>query len=548
MKDAVQPFKRLNNTAILDAIWKDASSDYQKRIPDVTKAGVQNTLKHLLDWKPAWNEFVPSLVNQIGKVVIRNKVWNNPLAKFNQGLLEMGDTVEEIMVGLIEAHVYNTDRDYLEGELFGQHTPDVQSSFHRINRQNYYPVTINENLLKRAFTSEYGLSDFVVGLMNSPTTSDQWDTYLLTTSLFAEYERNGGFFKVHVPDISAENSTEADAKFFLRRTREFAGNLTFLNTAYNAAGMPVFADPDELELFITPEALAAADVEALAGAFNIDKADMAGRITLIQKKDWNIPGAQAILTTRDFFQIYDTLLESTSQYNPVSLSTNYYLHHQGIVSASRFVPAVLFWTGPDTDLTINDTPVTDISALTFKDVDGNTVTALERGEFYYVDGAAVTAGDNTALRYELTGGPYSSHTRVAQTGVVLVSLDEPAANITVTAYAVDTDDPQLKKSVTATVEGDKLELWPSPRVVPDSDSDGLLEVTPDAVPAAPTSGTSKNKVKIPTVEGVDYKDGATVVNGQTITLTANKTITAVPQAGYEFTAGAVTSWNLTYTA
>jgi hypothetical protein len=550
----VLPFRETtSNVDILAAIRKNASPDYQRRIPDATKANISDTLKSLLNYRPAYNEFVDALVNQIGLIIVRNKIWTNPLAVFKRGLLEFGSTIEEIQVGLIDAKVYNSDRDGLEGEIFGQHRPDVQSSFHHINRQNYYPLTINEALLRRAFTSsDNGLSQFIVSLMSSQTTSDYWDEFLLTSSLFAEYEKNGGFFKVNVPDIGANTDTvELDAKYALRQVRQMAANLGFLSTDYNAAGMPVFAAKEELVLFVTPEAQAAMDVEALAGAFNMDKAEFAGRTVTVPQQYWNIPGAQMLLTTEDFFVIADNKIETTSQWNPISLHNNYFLHHWQVISASRFVPAVLFWTGAGDTIVVEETPVTGISTPTFNDSTGTVVTALERGQLYSIDALAVTTpanGDNSAVRFELSG-TYSPRTYVSQTGMVSVSLDEAATAIAVNIYAVDDNNqPALKTVLTANIVGDRAQLWPNPEVQTDSNDNGLFEVTPDPVPVAPTSGANKNKVTIPSTQGVDYKNGATVVTGQTITLTANETITATAQTGYEIATGAVTTWNLVFTA
>lgn len=550
----VLPFRETtSNVDILAAIRKDASPDYQRRIPDATKAGVSETLRSLLDYRPAYNEFVDALVNQIGLIIVRNKIWSNPLATFKMGLLEFGSTIEEVQVGLIDARVYNSDRDGLEGEIFGQHRPDVQSSFHTINRQNYYPLTINEPLLRRAFTSaENGLAKFVVSLMSSQTTSDYWDEFLLTTSLFSEYEKNGGFFKINVPDIGANTSTVADdAKYALRQVRQMAATLGFLSTNYNAAGMPVFANREDLVLFVTPEAEASMDVEALAGAFNMDKAQFAGRIIAIPSEYWNIPGAQMLLTTEDFFVIADSKIETTSQWNPISLHNNYFLHHWSVISASRFVPAVLFWTGAGDVITIEETPVTSISTPAFNDGSGTVVTSLERGNLYSIDVTAITTptgGPNTAVRMELVGS-YSGRTYLTQTGMISIALDESATAVKVNIYAVDdTNTPALVQVLTANIVGDRAILWPNPEVELDTNLNGLFEVTPDAVPAAPTSGTNKNVVQIPATEGVTYSNGATDVTGTKITLTANATIVATAKTGYEIAAGAVTSWDLVYTA
>src|SRR6478752_5070501 len=95
--------KPTSNEITLDRIRKKASPDYQARIPEATKAGVQATMKALMNYRPARNEFIDSLVNRIGLVYAQNVSWANPLSEFKRGMLEFGDTIEEIQMGLIKA-------------------------------------------------------------------------------------------------------------------------------------------------------------------------------------------------------------------------------------------------------------------------------------------------------------------------------------------------------------------------------------------------------------------------------------------------------------
>jgi hypothetical protein len=175
---------------------------------------------------------------------------------FKRGMLNFGDSIEEIQVGLVQAHVYDPDREYMEEALFATERPDVKSIFHKINRQNYYKVTINHVLLQRAFLEEGGLAKFIGQLIQSPMTSDQVDEFLLTCSLFKQYEANGGFHHVHVPDVAALSSNTDDAKLTLRKLRALTQELTFVSTKYNAAGMPTFANPKDLVLFASPDFIA----------------------------------------------------------------------------------------------------------------------------------------------------------------------------------------------------------------------------------------------------------------------------------------------------
>lgn len=537
------------NWTILNAIRDASSTEFQRRIPDSTKANVQDNLLNMWDYAPTRNEFLDAFINKIGMQIARQVSWTNPLAKFKIGMLSHGDTIEEYIVGLLQAKAYDPKRDYLERDLFGQELPDVQTSYHKVNRQDWYKVTIHEPMLKRAFLDEFGLSGLIVQLMQTPMTSDNWDEFHLMTQLFSEYYKANGFFKVNVPDIAANSSDAAAAKAFIREVRAYASNLGFLSTAYNAAKMPVAARPDELELFITPEGLAAVDVEALAGAFNLPYSEFGTRYTVVRQEDLRIPGAQAILTTRDFFVVADQRMESRSQPNPIGLYDNYFFHHWQVISASRFVPAILFTsTEATTQIAIESGDVTGIGALTITNWEGASVTnsTVERGKLYDLDASATGVGADTAVRFDLIGAQ-STRTILSQTGTLFVSPDEDAQTLTVRMYSVA--DETVSTQVALNVIGANVQVWPDSAVFEDEDADGLKEIAVvKPVPAAPTSGTNKNKVTIPDpTEGYDYKDGGTTVNGQTLTLTANKTITAVAKTGYEFAAGVTTSFPLTYT-
>lgn len=468
-------FRRPNNAAILAAIHKNATNAFQSRVPAPTKASIQATQEHLLDGgnKPDWNEFTDALLNRIGLELFRVQQFKNPLAKFNSGDLRHGDTIEEIAYGLAQSYAYDVDRDYLERAIFGQERPEVQAAYHKINRQNYYKLTVNEPMLRRAFNDEYGLSTYIAGQMAILSNSDELDQYLMMTSLFKEYYDNGGFFKVNVPNISADGSTAADARAFLRKSRAFADNLTILSRHYNAAGLPVKASRDELELFITPEANAAIDVEALAAAFNVESAAMVGRITVVPAEHFRIPGVQAVLTTRDFFIVADSFYQVNRVDNPVGLYENHFLHHHQVISTSLFVPAILFYTGPGDTITINDYDVTDVADITVYNRNGVVVTEVERGEVYAIDSSAITTPDggvNDAVKFEFTdnGKPNSSHTLIRQEGRTLyVAIDESATALELRAIA--TDDNAVESVLSLPVTGEIITLWPNPGV---TESDG----------------------------------------------------------------------------
>lgn len=534
------PLRNKDNSAILDAIRADGSMDYQNRIPTADKAGVQTVIKSLTKApKPIFNEFVDTLVNRIGLVIARNNSWSNPLAQFKQGMLQFGSTIEEIQVGLLEAHGYDPDRDYMERTLFGAETPEVQTNFHTVNRQDFYKVSVNNALLSRAFLEEQGLANFATKLMEAPSTSDQWDEFLLTCSLFAQYESNGGYSHVHVPEVADIESNADDAKYALRKMRAMAENLQFLSTKYNAARMPVSAKPEDLVVFVTPEFNAAIDVEALSAAFHIERSEMYGKIVPIPADQFGIDGCQAIMTTKDFFVIADQTFENTSQWNPAALMNNYFLHHWQVISASRFVPAVMFTTGADDEVITVSDPVTGVSTITFEaDAEGNPVTSVSRGNMVALIANATSADGNgdPSVSWSLTGNT-STGTFITQHGVLHIGYDETASTVTAKATSTWIDPTNTRNdsqtaTLTVTIDGPVLTSWPAQGAI------AGITVKGYAVPAftpATTTYTlaidSGATVKTADVEVWSNGPISSSVNVSKVTGGYTVTVTADPGAG-----------------
>lgn len=360
----------VNNSTILDKIWLSGTNDYQQRIPQTTQNGIAATQAALFAPQNLnfYNQFVDALVNRIGSTYVHQQRWDNPLAQFKQDMLRYGDKAQEIAVKWITAHSYADDRE----DVFKMYRPDAEVWFHTINRREFYPITVNREELEFAFTEEYGLNAFVAGILDVPRNSDEYDEYRIMLQLLSYYEDNFGFYK-HT--LSAAPADENTAKELLVELRAYAGDLRFPSSRYNSGlirDIPVFANPDELVLLLTPRTQAVVDVMALAAAFNLDRESIQQRIVLVD--EFPIPNAVALLTTRDFFQCRDKLVTTTSQYNPLTLGNNYFLHHWGMYSVSPFVPAILFTTQAGTNIR---TVTMNVTGITMEPANANAAAGAE---------------------------------------------------------------------------------------------------------------------------------------------------------------------------
>ena len=466
IKDILK-IRDLSNAEILNGIREDSSFDYQQRIPVATQANMAQVVDKLTQYRPNMNEFLNGFVNRIGALYARTQMWTNPLAVFKKGMMTHGDTVEEYMADILEAHGYDPDRDYGEKVLFGQERPAVEVNYHKVNRQNFYKVTVNDKMLRRAFLDDSGLSSLIAQIMEAPMKSDQYDEFLLMSSLLAQNERNGGFFKIQIPEFSGLNADVADARMAMKLIKALAYKLPILSREYNAAGLPMAAKPEDLILIGTPDFLSSIDVDGLAPIFHIDKAETAYERTVALPEEYmGIDGAQGILTTKDFFMVFDTLIENRMQPNPVGLYDNFFLHHHGIYSLSRFVPSIMLTSDSGTITIRKEYVVASIAAPTIRNSDGTAVTDVERGQLYELSAAVTTnpAGEEVAVAYSVTGAT-SNHTYVTPTGVLYVSGSEKSNSIRITAITTYTDPTNARldgKSayVDVAVTGDLKIDWP----------------------------------------------------------------------------------------
>lgn len=363
----------VKNSTILGQIYLTGSNDYQQRVPNPDQSTIAQQQEFLFDPmnRKYLNEFVDALINRVGRTIVLGKRWDNKLAAFKGANLNFGSTIQEIAPKWIKAHSYADDAE----TLLKAHRPEAQAWYHSIDRQDVYPISVNEIELRRAFVDdgEYGLNGFIAKVMDVPYNSDSYDEYLIMKNLIAEYGNRWGFFQ---HQLSAAPTDEATAKELLKAARTYAGRLQFPSSLYNAAKLediPVFAAEDELILITTPEVEASIDVDALAALFNIDKAELKFRTVLID--EFPILNGVALLTTRDWFVCHDTYYGTASFFNPQTLTTNYYLHHQGIYSCSPFVPAILFTTDA---ATVPETTTVDVTAFTLTAEGGTDITADTR--------------------------------------------------------------------------------------------------------------------------------------------------------------------------
>ncbi len=360
---------------ILNAIRNSASTNYRDYIPTATDAeSVREIGAVIMDYPALQNEFLNALVNRIGRVIITSKMYSNPWSVFKKGILEYGETIEEIFVNLAKPFEY--DPETAESTVFRREIPDVRAAFHILNYQKFYKVTIQQEQLRQAFLSLSGVTDLIAKVVQSMYASANYDEFQVMKYLLARHILNGQLYPVQIPSVS-----EANMKSIISTVKGVSNNLEFMNTKYNLAGVANYSDKGDQFFIVDGQFDATMDVEVLASAFNMDKADFLGHRVLIDsfgtldvdRLDLLFAGDDsytsltsaeitalnaipAVLVDRDWFMIFDNLFNFTENYNGEGLYWNYWYHVWKTFSVSPFANAVVFVPGAPSVTSVTVSP------------------------------------------------------------------------------------------------------------------------------------------------------------------------------------------------
>ena len=361
---------------ILNAIRNSATANYRDYVPVARPDtdSIKEIGAVIMQFPALQNEFLSALVNRIGRVLMTSKMFTNPWAVFKRGVMEYGESIEEIFVNIAKPFVY--DPETAESQVFKREIPDVRAAFHVLNYQKFYKATISDRQLRQAFLSLEGVTELIAGIVDSMYSAANYDEFMVMKYLLARHILNGMLYPQQVASVSAANM-----KSIASVIKGVSNSLEFMTRKYNIAGVANFSKKSDQYLITTASFDATMDVEVLASAFNMSKAEFMGhrimidgfgtldtdRLAALFKGDTaytpltsdeitalnTIP---AVLVDKDFFMIFDNLFEFTEQYNAQGLYWNYFYHTWKTFSASPFANAVVFAPGAPSITSVTVSP------------------------------------------------------------------------------------------------------------------------------------------------------------------------------------------------
>ena len=453
--------------AILNEGW---SVNYRDYVPiTATDAdSIRDIGKIIMDAPNLRNAFASDLINRIVLVIVTSKMYENPWARLKKGKLDIGESVEEIFVNMAKAELYNPAGS--AETVFKRSLPDIRAAFHVVNYQVFYPVTIENEDLSMAFTTQNGLYNLIEKIYETLYTADAYDEFNVMKYLIAEHILAGHIKAVEI-NVPQEDQT------FIRQVvtaiKATSNKMKFQTSEYNLAGVKTHVKHENQTIIVSADFDAAMDVQVLAAAFNMEKAEFLSKRMLVDSfGNIDIPrlaecapelcsnivydtnghvvsadlknisatdlailnNIPAVIIDDDFMQIYDRLITMEDIRNPKGLYTNAFLHCWKIFSISPFAPAVTFTLS---HASVSSVTVTPKTASTVKGGNVN-LQAVVNGKGLY----------DRSVTWSLSGAN-STGTVITAAGNLQVAADETATTITVTAAS--NADPSKTGNSTITI-------------------------------------------------------------------------------------------------
>jgi hypothetical protein len=447
---------------VINSILNSGSINYRDYIPQTTEQNAESIRevgRIIMDSPNLRNNFVTDLINRVIKVYVSSKSYESPTAKLKKGMLRMGETIEDIFVNMANAETY--DPDYAEEDVWKQRIPDIRAAFYPINYQVKYPVTIRNEELDAAFVSEDGVYDLIQKIYEQLYTADAYDDFNMVKYMIAYHLVNG---RIKAVPTTAPTSA-ANVRDAVKTIKATSNRMKFMRSEYNISGVKTHVQHDDQTLLISCDFDAAVDVEVLAAAFNMSKAEFLSKRLLVdsfgdidavrlaacapylctnivyETKPNGIKrvisadlkyitadqlealkDVPAILIDDNFVQEYDRLLTMEDIRNPSGLYTNGFYHVWRTYCTSPFAPAAVF------DITAN-------AAVTAIAITPETANAVKGVTVSFAAAVTATGFVDNSVTWTVTGAAKAG-TTIDAAGNLHIASDETATSLTVTATSV----------------------------------------------------------------------------------------------------------------
>lgn len=415
----------------------DSGSIYHQYVPVVTDSTTIGEFgAPILDSQNlnVMNDFV-SLLKKVVFTAVYNKTYNNPLVDLEGERMPLGQFIEDVYVNPAHARGFNVN-DF--AGLLQKYEAEVAVQYLSVNSDLQYCVTLTREKIRNAFTSWDQLEGLISGYINSLYNGAYITRYNQTKGLVtAAFTGNNVQYEVIDDPDDAQS-----AKAMIQKLRSAFSKMQVPSTKFNAwnkvkggnLALKTWSDPEDIVVLISADVESLVDVEVLAQAFNMSRADFLGRVIVVDDfSQYDEDGTLAVdgsaikcaIMDRAWFKIKTQDFAMDEFYNANNRTWQYYLNDVRMCNYSLFANAIVFATSAPT------VDATDIEAA-------ESTATVEAGKKVTVPFTITPPNATTTVTASTSAESYATAT-IKGKNVEITGVAEGSATITISAGAGVTD-------------------------------------------------------------------------------------------------------------
>lgn len=355
-----------NAQKIFNLIRLRGSKEYQDQVPALAdKDPIGNVTGVILTQPLVFKEFT-NLLGAFIEMKVLSRVWKNPLLELIRIRQEpYGEYSVEVTENPVSPQLY--DPYHPEKLLQYRLNPDMVAYFAR-NVKEKFKLTISYEDMKGAFQSYDKFNEYISNKLSMLESGKQISTYNhIMEAICSNYMSN--FFVKSTVTLDTLNH----AKEWTKEVMNFLDNAQYPNYDFNKyADLPGatgkfrgWVNPDDVVIIAKSSWINANNVEFLANAFQLDKAEIKKKIIKVPKFAYDLYDNDGVLLNtvetdlaclcadKRMFNFSSDLEIDDSFYNPETLTRNYYKHYWGTYLISPFGCALAFSERADNKLSLS---------------------------------------------------------------------------------------------------------------------------------------------------------------------------------------------------
>ena len=341
-----------SNLEILTPVWESLSPQWTEQVPPLSQENMANigTIIASENMRDFRNEIYETLINLIAVQKLWTNSFTNTFSRFKAGEIVAGDTIQEMATDIIEAHRFQI----AEEDQFEKFQNHVVATYHKPNREEYYPVTIEETHIVRAFKTE-GAAQNLLNLILSQATG----TNNIHEEIWAKKSIGMYYTNTEIPILSTQIQevpplldnlmNHYDAQAFANIVKGISNQMKRPRRDYNPFGLMRETNPSEMVLWIKEDLLSAREIQGLTDHWKTLGYDLPYEIfpfdTLSVEPGDGMEDVYGIIADKQFFRYYDLLRTMRRADNARNLYFNHFYHVHQLYMTSAIASVVFLVKG-----------------------------------------------------------------------------------------------------------------------------------------------------------------------------------------------------------